>query len=58
VFGRPLDLQELIHHIDEVDEAAVKRVVNHLFSAPPTLTALGPISRIESYDRLVCDLTN
>jgi predicted Zn-dependent peptidase len=58
VFGRPLDLQELIQHIDEVDEAAVRRVVNQLFSAPPTLTALGPIGRIESYDRLVSDLTN
>src|SRR5262249_50958729 len=58
IFGRPLDMQELIKHIDEVDDAAVQRVVNHLFSAPPTLTALGPIGRIESYDRLVADLTN
>jgi predicted Zn-dependent peptidase len=57
VFGRPLDLQELILRIDEVDEAAVARVARHLFSAPPTVTALGPVARIEAYDRLVADLT-
>ena len=57
VFGRPLDLQELIQHIDEVDDAAVARVAKRLFSAPPTVTALGPVGRIESYGRLVEDLT-
>ncbi len=56
VFGRPLDLQELIQHIEEVDEAAVERVARRLFSAPPTLTALGPVARIEPYERLVDDL--
>jgi predicted Zn-dependent peptidase len=57
VFGRPLDLQELIQRIDEVDEAAVARVARRLFAAPPTVTALGPVGRIESYGRLVEDLT-
>jgi predicted Zn-dependent peptidase len=57
VFGRPLDLQELIQHIDEVDATAVARVAKRLFSAPPTVTALGPVGRIEPYDRLVADLT-
>jgi predicted Zn-dependent peptidase len=56
VFGRPLDLQELIQHIDEVDEAAVERVARRLFAAPPTVTALGPVARIEEYGRLVEDL--
>jgi predicted Zn-dependent peptidase len=56
VFGRPLDLQELIQHVEEVDEAAVERVARRLFSAPPTLTALGPVARIEPYERLVDDL--
>ncbi|HUB94368.1 MAG TPA: pitrilysin family protein [Stellaceae bacterium] len=56
VFGRPLDLQELIQHIEEVDEAAVTRVAHRLFAAPPTLTALGPVARIEPYERLVDDL--
>ena len=57
VFGRPLDMKELIQHIDEVDQNSVARVARRLFTAAPTVTALGPIGRIESYDRLVADLT-
>ncbi len=53
VFGRPLDMKELIQHIDEVDQDSVARVASRLFSGPPTVTALGPIGRIEPYDRLV-----
>ena len=52
VFGRPLEMSELIQHIDEVDDEAVARVARRLASAPPTLTALGPIGRLEGYDRL------
>ena len=52
VFGRPLEMSELIARIDEVDEAAVERVAMRIASGPPTLTALGPIGRIEDYGRL------
>jgi predicted Zn-dependent peptidase len=53
VFGRPLDPAELVRHIDAVDEDSVIRVARRLTTAPPTLTALGPIGRIAEYDRLV-----
>ena len=53
VFGRPLDPAELVRHIDAVDEDSVIRVARRLAAAAPTLTALGPIGRIEDYDRLV-----
>jgi predicted Zn-dependent peptidase len=56
VFGRPLDLAELVAHIDAVDAAAVIRAAERLNSAAPTLTALGPIARLDSYDRLVARL--
>ncbi len=52
VFGRPLELSELIAHIDEVDAASVARVARRLFSAAPTLTALGPVGRLEEYQRI------
>ncbi|HUZ71944.1 MAG TPA: pitrilysin family protein [Stellaceae bacterium] len=52
VFGRPLELSELIARIDEVDEAAVERVARRIASERPTLTAIGPVGRLESYDRL------
>jgi predicted Zn-dependent peptidase len=56
VFGRPLDMKELIQHIEEVDDDAARRVAGRIFSAPPTVTALGPVARIEDYGRLVEDL--
>ncbi len=56
VFGRPLELSELIARIDEVDAAAVARVAQRIASAPPTLTALGPIERLETYDLLAAQL--
>ncbi len=52
VFGRPLELGELVARIDEVDDAAVERVARRIASGPPTLAALGPVGRIEEYDRL------
>jgi predicted Zn-dependent peptidase len=52
VFGRPLDLGEMVARIDAVDAAAVQRVARRLRTAPPTLTALGPIGRVEPYSRL------
>ena len=52
VFGQPLDLQDMVTRIDAVDGAAVGRVARRLLEAPPTLTALGPIGRIESYPRI------
>ncbi len=52
VFGQPLDLGEMVARIDAVDAAAVARVARRLRAAPPTLTALGPIGRIEPYRRI------
>jgi predicted Zn-dependent peptidase len=52
VFGRPLDLSEMVARIDGVDAAAVARVAARLRTAAPTLTALGPVGRIEPYRRI------
>jgi predicted Zn-dependent peptidase len=52
VFGKPLDPAELVRHIDAVDEDAVIRVARRFTSGPPTVAALGPIGRIEDYQRL------
>ena len=57
VYGRPLDPAELVQHIDAVDEDAVRRVARRLVNGVPTLTALGPIGRIEEYGRLAEQLT-
>ena len=53
VFGRPLDMAEMVARIDAVDDAAVARVARQLASAPPTLAALGPVGRVDAYPRLL-----
>ena len=52
VFGRPLDMAEMVSRIDAVDAGAVERVARRLRTAQPTLAALGPIGRVESFARL------
>jgi predicted Zn-dependent peptidase len=53
VFGEPLDIADMVARIDAVDAAAVGHVARRLLAAPPTLTALGPIGRIEPYGRIL-----
>jgi predicted Zn-dependent peptidase len=53
LFGEPLDIGDMVARIDAVDDAAIGRVARRLLAAPPTLTALGPIERVEPYRRLV-----
>ncbi|HXP31673.1 MAG TPA: pitrilysin family protein [Stellaceae bacterium] len=52
IFGRPLELAELVAHIDAVDAGGVERVARRLVSARPTLAALGPVGQLEQYGRL------
>ncbi len=52
IHGTPFDPPEIVRRIEEVDEGAIRRVVARWRSAPPTLAALGPLSRLEQYDRL------
>ncbi len=51
-YGRPLPTEEILTAIERVDEAAVERLAARLFTGKPTLTALGPIGRVEPYARL------
>ena len=52
VYGRPPSVAEIVAKVDAVDEAAIRRVVARLLSAPPTLAAIGPTDALESYDAL------
>jgi predicted Zn-dependent peptidase len=52
VYGTPLDPAEIVHRIEAVDDAAVSRVVARWRQGPPTLTALGPLGRLEAFDRV------
>ncbi len=52
IFGHPLDTEQVIKAVDAVDAWAVKRVARRLLSKPPALAAVGPLSRLESHDRI------
>jgi predicted Zn-dependent peptidase len=52
IHGTPFDPADLVRRIEAVDEAAIRRVVTLWRSAPPTLAALGPLTRLEDYDKL------
>jgi predicted Zn-dependent peptidase len=50
IFRRPLEISEIVAKIDAVDEAAVKRVAARIIATRPTLSALGPVEGLESYE--------
>src|SRR5690349_2465393 len=52
IYGTPFDPPEVVRRIEAVDDAAIRRVVARWRSAPPTVTALGPLSRLEEYETL------
>ncbi len=52
IHGTPFDPPEVVRRIDAVDDAAIGRVVARWRSGPPTLTALGPLSRLEDFERV------
>ncbi len=54
IYGRPLPPEEVIEKIDAVDGDAVTAAARRLIEdGRPTVTALGPISGIDSYDTIV-----
>jgi predicted Zn-dependent peptidase len=52
IYGTPFDPPEVVRRIEAVDDAAIRRVAARWRSAPPTVAALGPLSRLEEYDKL------
>jgi predicted Zn-dependent peptidase len=52
VHGTPFDPAEIVRCVEAVDEAAIGRVVARWRGATPTLAAIGPLGRLEEFDRL------
>jgi len=50
VYGRPLEIAEVIAKIDAVDAAQAEAVARRIFSTTPTLAAIGPVGALENYD--------
>ena len=57
IYGRPLPPDEIIERIDAVDADAVTAAARRLIDdGRPTVTALGPISGLDSYDSIASRL--
>ena len=52
VYGRVMPVEEIVAKVDAVDADAVRRVARRLLDGKPTLTAIGPLSRLESYESI------
>lgn len=50
VYGRQVPTEEVVAKIEAVDEASVTRCAERIFTTQPTLTAIGPLSRLEDVD--------
>lgn len=56
IYGRPVPAEEIVAKIDAVTPANVCRVADRLFSTAPTLSAIGPLGRLESGDAFAARL--
>jgi predicted Zn-dependent peptidase len=57
IFGRPVPTQEILDKIDAVDAKAVEQAAEATFTRRPTVAALGPLGRLESFERFTARLT-
>ncbi|MCR9221290.1 MAG: insulinase family protein [Alphaproteobacteria bacterium] len=55
-FGRPVPPEEQVAKLDAVTPADLRRAAARLFSQTPTLAAIGPLDRLEPFDRLAARL--
>ncbi len=49
---KALDVEDLITKIDAIDGKAVARVAQKIFTTKPTLAGLGPMGKLEAYDKI------
>ena len=53
VFGRPMPTEEIVTNIEFVDRDTILKTAQRVFSSPPTIAALGPISKLESFEKTI-----
>lgn len=56
IFGRAIPVDEIVRKIDAVTPEAVAKVARRIFAGKPTVAAMGPLSGLEQYERLVTRL--
>ena len=56
VYGRPIATAEVVQKVEAIDNAEIMRVAKRLFSSKPTIAAIGPLAKVESYDAMAARL--
>ncbi|HIJ62119.1 MAG TPA: insulinase family protein [Rhodospirillaceae bacterium] len=56
-YGRLVPLAEVVANVEAVDGAAVRRAAARIFAGKPTLATIGPLARVEAYDRILARLS-
>ncbi|MDK9721721.1 MAG: insulinase family protein [Rhodospirillales bacterium] len=56
VFGRPIPPSEVVEMIEAVDAGSVAQAARRLLASRPTLAALGPLAKLESFDSVAARL--
>jgi predicted Zn-dependent peptidase len=52
VYGRPLAVEEIVGRIEAVEAGGVRRMAERLAQSRLTLASLGPVGRVEAFDRV------
>lgn len=52
IHGRALDEAEQVAAVERVGKAELQALARRIFASRPTVSAIGPLSRLESYDRI------
>jgi predicted Zn-dependent peptidase len=50
--GRPVPKEELMDRLSNITVERVTDLASRLFSTTPTITGIGPLDRLASYDRI------
>lgn len=52
VYGRAIDIDEAVQKIEAVSEADLIRVAERFFATPLSMAAVGPIGKLESFEKI------
>lgn len=53
VYGRAIPTAEVVEKVEAIDNAEIIRVAKRLFSTTPTVSAIGPLTKVEGYEKMV-----
>ncbi|HSV29794.1 MAG TPA: insulinase family protein, partial [Candidatus Omnitrophota bacterium] len=52
VYGRPIPTAEVVEKVEAITGADVVRVAKRLFATTPTFAAIGPLDKVEGYEKV------